>query len=205
MERDHPPVAGQGVGRVRAVGHRSRRSNWAQWLLPVGAPLGEPVADPARRVLGGAGRRADRTGARHVAPVRARRRTDRRLPAQPAAARLLQPLDHLVRHRRHLQGLAAVPRRVPADRAVGGGGSRRASAPNGSTPRSCSAPRAGTCCGSRSSRRCSPICFTGLRLAVGFAWTTIVAAETVERHPRHRRPGVGDQEGVPQPTSACCA
>ena len=39
------------------------------------------------------------------------------LPAQPAAARLLHDPDLLVRHRGHLEDLAAVPRRVPADHA----------------------------------------------------------------------------------------
>ena len=37
------------------------------------------------------------------------------LPAQPAAARLLHDPDLLVRHRGHLEDLAAVPRRVPTD------------------------------------------------------------------------------------------
>ena len=38
------------------------------------------------------------------------------LPARTSAAGLHRPADRLVRYRRHLEDLAAVPRRVPRDR-----------------------------------------------------------------------------------------
>ena len=121
------------------------------------------------------------------------------LPAQPAAARLLQPADHLVRHRRHVEGLAAVPRRLRRrSRSSVVAGRRAASGPSASTPPARSAPAA-----ARSLRH------TVLPSVAARPLHRHPPRDRLrldhdrrrrdrQRHPRHRRPGLGDQEGAPQ-------
>ena len=107
------PSPARGVAPVHRVGHHPRRTAGPERLLPLGAPAG--------RACGGSLHRASAARSSIGVPlglllatratVPARRRAVRRLHARPAAAGLLQPADHLVRHRGHLEDLAALPRR----------------------------------------------------------------------------------------------
>ena len=47
-----------------------------------------------------------------------------------------------------------------------------------------------------------PETFTGIRLAVGMAYSSVVAAELFNGHPRHRRPGQGRQQLQQHPSRA---
>ena len=144
---------------------------------------GQPLAHHPRRRLGDRLRRPARPAAGHRHAVSRDLRAVRDVRARAAAAGLLQPADHLVRHRGHLEGLAALPRRLPADRALG-----RCTACAGIPRRQLDGALALGASRWQVTRfvvlpSVLPELFTGIRLALGFAWTTIVAAETVDGIP----------------------
>ncbi len=199
VERDHPPRPGPGLGRLRPVRHRARRSSRAQRLLPLGAPLGQPVAHPPRRLLGVRDRRADRPRARDVAAVRAA--SPNRSSASCAACRRSATSacssSGSASTTRPRSGCCSSP---PSRRSRSSVACRRRDGPHRADQRRPGARRlaARSCCATRCCPSVLPDLITGLRVRGRLRLDDDRRRRDVERHPRHRWPRLGDQEGAPQ-------
>ena len=198
MERPDPAEPGEGVGGFLVLAEVTRRQTRLFRVLPVGTPVGESVADRQRGVASGDRRHPAGHRHRHVA-------TDRGV-VEPYVnfLRSLPPLAYFGCS--SCGSASATPRRSgccsgaafpPITLATIAG--VRGFAATASTPRVRSAPPAGRCCGSRSCRRPARDVHRpprGGRLRLDHDRRR----RDRQRHPRHRRPGLGTKQ-PDEPTS----